>query len=491
VPELLRLPSIHRPPHAIDNPDQKQSHHPEQLAQHYRDIVEEIYRTSSKAREQRLADAIPRILAPATPSEEDLASVAVAIANDRERFGLTQILIDVTVLSQHDAKTGIQRVTRAILEALLSNPPPGFRIEPIRAVKDHYLYARRFTCRSLGLVEDDLNDDPVEIGHGDIILSIEWAAHLVPSLKPWFLQQRRDGVKIFFVVYDLLPLLRPELFPPAIERLAKDWIRTVAEVADGVVCISRTVADELYHWLSKERPQRLQALSLGFFHLGADLRASLPSVGLVQDATTILAKVRSCPSFLMVGTVEPRNGHRQALAAMEQLWAEGLDVNLVIVGTKGWMMDDLEEWVLQHPKHDHHLFWLQAVSDEMLEQLYTSASALLAASEGEGFGLPLIEAAQCGLPIIARDISVFREVAGRHAYYFSGQDARSLAVSLQAWLSFGAAIPASTGMSWLTWQQSSRQLLDILLHKRWYRFWNDTMAKPLSTQTQCCQKKEL
>jgi glycosyltransferase involved in cell wall biosynthesis len=491
LPELLRLPAIHRAPQAIDNPDQKESHHPEQLAQHYRDIVEEIYRTSPKAREQRLADAIPRILAPATPSEEDLASVAVALANDRERFGLTQILIDVTVLSQHDAKTGIQRVTRAILVALLSNPPPGFRIEPIRAVKDHYLYARRFTCRCLGLVEDDLNDDPVEIGHGDIILSIEWAAHLVPSLKPWFLQQRRDGVEIFFVVYDLLPLLRPELFPPAIERLAKDWIRTVAEVADGVVCISRTVADELYHWLSKERPQRLQALSLGFFHLGADLHASLPSVGLVQDATTVLAKVRSCPSFLMVGTVEPRKGHRQALAAMEQLWAEGLDVNLVIVGTKGWMMDDLEERVLQHPEHDHHLFWLQAVSDAMLEQIYTSASALLAASEAEGFGLPLVEAAQCGLPIIARDIPVFREVAGQHAYYFSGQDARSLAVSLQAWLSLGAAIPASTGMSWLTWQQSSRQLLDVLLHKGWYRYWIDTMAKPLSTQTQCCQKKEL
>jgi glycosyltransferase involved in cell wall biosynthesis len=183
----------------------------------------------------------------------------------------------------------------------------------------------------------------------------------------------------------------------------------------------------------------------------------------------------------MVGTVEPRKGHRQALAAMEQLWAEGLDVNLVIVGTKGWMMDDLEERVLRHPEHDRHLFWLQAVSDEMLEQLYTSASALLAPSEGEGFGLPLIEAAQCGLPIIARDIPVFREVAGGHAYYFSGQDARSLALSLKAWLSLGAAIPASSGMSWLTWQQSSRQLLDVLLNKRWYRFWIDTAAKPHST----------
>ena len=45
----------------------------------------------------------------------------------------------------------------------------------------------------------------------------------------------------------------------------------------------------------------------------------------------------------MVGTVEPRKGHRQALAAMELLWTDDVDANLVIIGKKGWMMDDLVE----------------------------------------------------------------------------------------------------------------------------------------------------
>jgi glycosyltransferase involved in cell wall biosynthesis len=173
----------------------------------------------------------------------------------------------------------------------------------------------------------------------------------------------------------------------------------------------------------------------------------------------------------MVGTLEPRKGHRQALAAMERLWADGVDANLVIVGKQGWRIDDLAQRIEQHQERGKRMFWLDGISDEMLEEIYRSCKALLAASEGEGFGLPLIEAAQHGLPIIARDIPVFREVAVGHAYYFRGEDPEALAHALRAWLSLGDATPASSGIPWLTWKQSSRQLLDVVLGKRWYRSW--------------------
>ena len=129
--------------------------------------------------------------------------------------------------------------------------------------------------------------------------------------------------------------------------------------------------------------------------------------------------------------------------------------------------------IQDHPEHDKRLYWLPGISDEMLEHVYHSARALLAASEGEGFGLPLIEAAQHGLPIIARDIPIFREVAGEGAYYFCGEDPTALANALLRWLSLGDAAPASTGIPWLTWRQSSSQLLDTVLGKRWYRTWPD------------------
>jgi len=450
-----------------------QSNHPERVAKLCRDIIEEFYTTSRLASEQNLVTTIARLQGPVQPSDTDLATVAVALAVNQERFERRQILLDVTNIAQHDAHTGIQRATRGLLKALIADPPPGYRIEPVRAAGERYVYARCFTFQCLGLSADDLNDDPVDAGHGDTFLALEWGADVVPPMKPWFLKKQQHGMRIVFVVYDMLPVIRPELFPPEIAPLALARIRTVAEIADGVACISRTVADELYEWLGKTNPQRSQPMSLGFFHLGADLQASLPSKGLPDNAQEVLAKLCCRPSFLMVGTVEARKGYRQALAAMERLWVEGLDANLVIVGNQGWMMDDLAERIQQHPERDRRLFWLQGISDEMLEQVYRNSCALLAASEGEGFGLPLIEAAQHGLPIIARDIPVFRETADEHAYYFRGEHAETLADALRRWLSLDGAAPRSTGIRWQTWHESSRQLLNVVLGKQFYRYWPD------------------
>ncbi|MNL64925.1 Glycosyl transferases group 1 [compost metagenome] len=81
-------------------------------------------------------------------------------------------------------------------------------------------------------------------------------------------------------------------------------------------------------------------------------------------------------------------------------------------------------------------------------------------SEGEGFGLPLIEAARHGKPIIARDIPVFREVAQEHAHYFDGAAGADLARALRGWLQLrdeGKAA-SSEGMPWQTWADNVRQL---------------------------------
>jgi glycosyltransferase involved in cell wall biosynthesis len=112
-----------------------------------------------------------------------------------------------------------------------------------------------------------------------------------------------------------------------------------------------------------------------------------------------------------------------------------------------------------------NLFWLEAIDDASLQHLYINCKGLLMASEAEGFGLPLIEAAQHGLPILARDIPVFRELADSFASYFSGHDAQDMAGQLHAWLQdidFHVA-PASRGMKRLNWQASAQQLLEEIL----------------------------
>ncbi|MBF0235581.1 MAG: glycosyltransferase, partial [Desulfamplus sp.] len=111
------------------------------------------------------------------------------------------------------------------------------------------------------------------------------------------------------------------------------------------------------------------------------------------------------------------------------------------------------------------LFWLEGISDEYLKKIYVTSTCLIAASYGEGFGLPLIEAAQHKLPIIARNIPVFREVAGDHAYYFSANSPFELAKAIKDWLLLNTMKkhPVSEDMQYLTWKQSAEKLIHLFI----------------------------
>jgi len=175
----------------------------------------------------------------------------------------------------------------------------------------------------------------------------------------------------------------------------------------------------------------------------------------------------------MIGTIEPRKGHNQVLSAMERLWAEGEHVSLLICGKQGWMAESTAQRLHSHVELGRRLFWLNQASDEALLELYLIASGMLMASEGEGFGLPLVEAARHGVPIITRDLPVFREISGDHAFYFSGTDPADLADALRTWLNLyrRGEHPKSDRLPRLTWEESTKQLLQVVLEGKIYKHW--------------------
>ena len=136
--------------------------------------------------------------------------------------------------------------------------------------------------------------------------------------------------------------------------------------------------------------------------------------------------------------------------------------------------EDLATCLRSHPEYDRRLFWLEGTSDEMLQEVYVKSDLLIAPSFGEGFGLPLIEAAESDLPILARDIPVFREVAGSHASFFSASSSQDMAEAIRDWLraSKTGDSPSSSQMPRLSWTQSAEQLKAVLLKEEWYRQWN-------------------
>ncbi|QRX84526.1 FkbM family methyltransferase [Glaciimonas sp. PAMC28666] len=369
------------------------------------------------------------------------------------------LFVDVSELFVRDAKTGIQRVVRSILQAWHEVPPPGYQVCPVVANKgEQYRYTGHFGSANAAL-SMHWDGEFIQPQAGDIFLGLDLSAHLFPEIETVLAEMRQRGVKICYVIYDLIPILSPQWCAQGIPDAFTHWLAGLARQADTLLCISGAVADDTRQaihgrFLTAVQPQ------IRHFHLGADIAQSQPSTGLPDNADLVLTQLKARPSLLMVGTIEARKGHVQALAAFEQLWEAGQDINLVLVGKPGWGVDALLAQLADHPRAGKHLFWLPGISDAYLEQVYAGCTALLAASEAEGFGLPLIEAAQHQLPIIARDIPVFREVAGDHAYYFSGSTAPALAAALQRWLQLHAQgqSPRSDALPWLTWQQSAEQL---------------------------------
>jgi glycosyltransferase involved in cell wall biosynthesis len=396
-------------------------------------------------------------------NDQDIVSIAKTIGRNHPMRTHKQLLIDISRIVESNERTGIQRVVIAILKYLLDNSPAGFFVEPIYATpsEKNYRYARRFTQDLLGCHEAIVDDEPIEYQAGDVFLGLDLYHHIVHLQKEFYQELRNCGVYVWFVVYDMLPILLPKAFPYGTDMMHEKWLNIIAQ-NHGAVCISKTVADELSAWL--KRPQNSNTLKIAWFHLGADFKDSLATKGLPDDAEYVLSRLKSTTSFLMVGTIEPRKGYSQAIEAFEQLWADGLDVILTIVGKNGWMMDELVEKIRHHVELGNRLFWLEGISDEYLQRVYSVSTCLIAASEGEGFGLPLIEAAYYRLPIIARDIPIFREVASKHAFYFSGLAPDALAQAIKSWLNLyrEGKHPKSDDMPRLTWSESVRQLISAI-----------------------------
>lgn len=441
-------------------------HGPRVCAEQYHRAIEGAYARAAASTQGAIAQ-IGRLCPP--PSDADLRAVALCLSQNQYSPGPRQLLVDVSELVVRDVKSGIQRVVRSLLLEMLHAPPAGFRVEPVYATAGHegYRYARHWTMAFLGAPPDGFVDDGVEARQGDVFLALDLNHEIPRAQAPMYRQWRDLGVRTYFVVYDLLPVRMPQYFPPGAAQAHADWLDVVAQ-ADGALCISRAVANDLQAWLGEHPANRVKPVHVAWFHLGCDLENSAPTTDLPDDAEALLAQFSIQPTFLMVGTIEPRKGHAQTLAAFERLWAQGTDANLVLVGKQGWMVEDLVRRLQTHAEAQRHLFWFPDASDAFLERIYAASTCLVAASEGEGFGLPLIEAARHGLPIIARDIAVFREVAGDHAFYFSGLDADSLADALQVWLDLHAngLAPRSDAARAVTWKQSADEVIRVLFDER-------------------------
>jgi glycosyltransferase involved in cell wall biosynthesis len=118
------------------------------------------------------------------------------------------------------------------------------------------------------------------------------------------------------------------------------------------------------------------------------------------------------PFILSVCTLDPRKNLDGLLRAFARLVAEHrVPHQLVLVGRPGWKDQALRALTAALYVADRVVF-TGYVSDEQLVQLYNQADLFVYPSKYEGFGLPVLEAMACGVPVVTADRSALREVAG-------------------------------------------------------------------------------
>lgn len=451
-----------------------EKHSPEQCASFYQQVLE----STRKSPQEQIVKLTHEISEFAYQINEIDAPImkALAFSIDRSfpiKWQCKQILVDVSNLQETGLETGIQRVVKAVLKQWLHHPPHGFRVEPVYALSTQkgYYYARKFSLNLLQCPNQLLQDAPINFQQGDYFLALDFAMDIIVQQKDYLQELKTAGVTVKFVVYDLLPLQMPHHFLDFVVELFDDWLKVVSE-SNGAICISKTVANDLTDYLqslavateTSALPPVATALPIDWFHLGADLKNSFNSLGMSARDHQLVQTLQNQITFLMVGTLESRKGHQQVLDAFHILCKSNTKVHLVLIGKQGWKVEGLIQQIQNSPLLHKRLFWLQDTSDELLEKIYQASSCLIAASYGEGFGLPLIEAAQYGVPIMARNISIYQEVASKHAYFFNAASADDLANEIATWIELYKLDqhPKSDGIAWQTWEESAQQLCKLM-----------------------------
>lgn len=220
------------------------------------------------------------------------------------------------------------------------------------------------------------------------------------------------------VVYDLAPLDHPELHSRRDVAQLRRYVDEARNAA-AVVTISESTATRLV--LAGVPSERVHPIPIG--------RTELPEP---------VAPPLSRRSYVLaVGAPVPRKGYRTLVRTLPRLG----DLALVIAGHRGVDDEDLAALAASLGVSGR-LHRAVDVDDRALAGWYRDAAAVVLPSVEEGFGLPLVEAQAAGVPVVASDIEVFREVSGGHAVLVPVGDDGAMADAILEVTAGGAAVDA-------------------------------------------------
>ena len=297
---------------------------------------------------------------------------------------------------------------------------------------------------------------PVSHRPGDVLVLADttWLQH---DWERAVMRFKACGGKVVAVVYDVLPITHPSFCSPVYSALFERCVAALMRQSDGLLCISAATATALAS-LARDRAWRPGGLPpTEVIPLGSDFADARPGAVLDFAPDDLPLFVEEARDFcLMVGSIEsPRKNHDFVLEAMERYWEGGGTGGLLVIGRPGWQATPVVDRMQRLERAGHPLRHLPGADDRTLEWAYARAACLVFPSIAEGFGLPIVEAISYGLPVLASDIPVHREVGGAAVEYFPLGDAELLRRMIESRLTVcrteaAGQRPSQTLLNWAT-----------------------------------------
>ena len=264
----------------------------------------------------------------------------------------------------------------------------------------HFPLSKSF-WRSRGIVAD-LKRDGIQLYHG---LSGELPIGI-----------RRSGIKSVVTIHDLIFLRHPEFYNPIDVQIYKWKFHQTIKEADHIIAISECSKRDILEYggklVSEDNITLIYQSCAQRFNVSPDSKYSA---------------LDSQRYVLSVGSIEPRKNTMLALKALHHLPD---DISLVLVGRHTAYTDKLTQYARTNGL-EHRLRILHGVPDADLPALYAGAEAFVYPSVYEGFGIPIIEAIRCGLPVVACTGSCLEEAGGPDSLYVEPDDAEGMADAIR------------------------------------------------------------
>ena len=257
--------------------------------------------------------------------------------------------------------------------------------------------------RSRGIVAD-LKRDGIQLFHG---LSGELPFGI-----------RKSGIKSVVTIHDLIFLRHPEFYNPIDVQIYKWKFRQTIKEADYIIAISECTKRDILEYggdlVSEDKITLIYQSCSPRFNTSQNYK------------TSNLNSELGC-YVLSVGSIEPRKNTMLALKALHHLPD---DISLVLVGRHTAYTDKLIQYARANGL-EHRLHILHGVPDTDLPALYAGAECFVYPSVYEGFGIPIIEAISCGLPVVACTGSCLEEAGGPDSLYVAPNDAIGMANAIR------------------------------------------------------------